>query len=1216
MENSFSIKSISAVVLTAMLSACGGGSSSDGGSSAGGGTSSGGGTIATNVLPLVEAGGAQTADEQTLVILSGSGSDSDGNITAFSWSQTAGSTVSLVDADSASASFTTPTLTINEQLTFTLTVTDDDGAQASDTVSISVNPVNATPVANAGDSQSVDEQSIVLLAGSGNDSDGSIVAYQWTQTSGVSTTLATTTTANTSFTAPTLTATETLGFALMVTDNEGATAIHSVSVTVNPVNELPSVNAGEDQIVTSETLYQLSGAGQDAEANVTTLQWSQTSGPQLTLHDSHNWQADFISPVVDTPVALTFELQVTDNQSAIATDAVTIVVIDPAKIAGANGGANQTAVTASRVTLSAELSTSASDIISYQWQQLSGTAVTLSQPNAMITEFDAPVMANNSTDEQLIFSLTITDSESTSASALTTVTVVDGSQKVIVDAGNDIIVNSFETIELNGMLAGAVAADSEIRWKTLGLGLSGRHVIENPRQLTTGFLTPSVSKPTTWTLSLDITTSDGDSYSDTLDIVVRPQKMIANLAFTDPALKSCVTQIAQANNWTTVEQFNQLNCANSNIVQVSGLTQLSQLQSIDLSGNRIADFDVAFNQPFAQLSELKLDNNPTFRRFNTIPFYRTFPKLARLGLSGTKISSHIALLFTDAASLTYLNLEGSNEVVCGDVTRLQMLLPEAQLLFAETCQRSGNAIANLSFEDAQLSQCVNDNATTHGWTDVEDMHTLVCESAAITSLNGIEALQGLLRIQLKGNNISDISRLNSLFYLTELDLSDNAITSVSANQPSILFARNLQRLDLSGNPINELNITPLLTLRLSLLNLTGLPPLQCEQLDFLDSVLSAGALKRPVNCVEQSPEGQLNRAILPVNGITSLSTITADNTVYTVSDNLRAIDSNNRLLWQYDLSNAKHQPVVAPDGTLYVRTMQGKLSAFSATGELKWQSALVPNATEMAIADDGTIYFADITRLYALNPDGISLWSANTPINPNAPVVGPDGNIYLANRLSIAAYSADGQLKWRRADGAQGISIDETGTLYFVSGLAAKALLAVNANGTTKWRSELPDGVYHYDPIIGEQIMVDFAAGNSHGYVTVEQASGNVSVNRVGQNSFNWRFKPSLLAANGQRFGSVSIASLDNFFPPKHCLIKQTADGWQDWSDGFCGIGQSPFDNDDFVSEPLAITANGLIYVTGKDGVLYAVYGAAGALANTAWPKSRKNNGNTANVNH
>ena len=212
------------LILSLILSACGGGGG-------GGGTFTPVPTApAANTAPSANAG----ADQQTLVsqevTISGSGSDSDGSIASYLWTQSSGETVTLSASDTASVSFVAPS--IETTLIFELSVTDNDGAEATDTVSVSVIlPDNIPPTADAGENQTVPSSSSVTLNGSATDTDGSIVSYSWVQTSGETVTLTGANTASASFTAPDNRGT--LEFSLTVTDDRGDTVTDSVSIEVN-----------------------------------------------------------------------------------------------------------------------------------------------------------------------------------------------------------------------------------------------------------------------------------------------------------------------------------------------------------------------------------------------------------------------------------------------------------------------------------------------------------------------------------------------------------------------------------------------------------------------------------------------------------------------------------------------------------------------------------------------------------------------------------------------------------------------------------------------------------------------------------------------------------------------------------------------------------------------------------------------------------------------
>jgi hypothetical protein len=99
-----------------------------------------------------------------------------------------------------------------------------------------VPPVNQAPVANAGADQAVSTGTNVILNGTASlDSDGSIGAFQWTQTGGQTVALNASGTVQASFAAPNVSRSAVLTFQLKVTDNQGVSAVDTCQVTVVPV---------------------------------------------------------------------------------------------------------------------------------------------------------------------------------------------------------------------------------------------------------------------------------------------------------------------------------------------------------------------------------------------------------------------------------------------------------------------------------------------------------------------------------------------------------------------------------------------------------------------------------------------------------------------------------------------------------------------------------------------------------------------------------------------------------------------------------------------------------------------------------------------------------------------------------------------------------------------------------------------------------------------
>ena len=380
--------------------------------------------------PPVASAGADQADvkELTQVTLNGaSSSDADGTIASYLWEQLSGPTVTLSNADIATASFTAPDVAAaGDTLTFQLTVTDDDGLQSSATVDVAVVD-RVPPVADAGTDQTVDQGDAVTLNGSGSsDADGTIASYLWEQLSGSVVTLTNENTATAGFTAPDVAAAgETLTFRLTVTDNDSQTDSATVSVLVNDTPN-PVADAGSNQTVKEGSLVTLDGSNSsDTGGTIVSYLWEQIAGvAALNFSGTTTSIATFTAPLVGTAgETLTFRLTVTDNDGLQSTATVTVFVNDE-NVPTADAGSDQTVNELSKVTLDGSNSSDADGaIVSYLWEQLSGTMVTLTNADTAIATFTAPLVGT--AGETLTFQLTVIDNDSQEATDTVTITVND-----------------------------------------------------------------------------------------------------------------------------------------------------------------------------------------------------------------------------------------------------------------------------------------------------------------------------------------------------------------------------------------------------------------------------------------------------------------------------------------------------------------------------------------------------------------------------------------------------------------------------------------------------------------------------------------------------------------------------------------------------------------------------------------------------------------------
>ncbi|MGH9909414.1 MAG: PKD domain-containing protein, partial [Nitrososphaerales archaeon] len=383
--------------------------------------------VTGNGDPTADAGPDQTVYKRTMVKLAGSGDDPDGDKLRYSWKQIDGEPVKLSSKMTLAPTFIAPKVANGESKTleFTFTVSDKYGGSDSDSVVITVMPVNSRPTANAGGYKVVDEQTKVKLAGSGKDPNKDPLSFSWAQTGGEPVELSSTTVSNPSFIAPVVNNGEikSLTFKLTVDDGNGGQASASVKVIVNPVNESPTADAGSDQTVTENTVARLAGSGDDADGDALTFKWSQTDGPVVTLSSTTEQYPTFTAPEVDKETTLSFELTANDGmaESKPATVTVTVKNTHVGDLV-VDAGRDQVVDENVTVTLHGDGNDPSGTLVTFSWVQTEGDTVTLSSSTVASPTFTSPEVSNDET-KTIVFELTGTDGSGRVKTDTVTITV-------------------------------------------------------------------------------------------------------------------------------------------------------------------------------------------------------------------------------------------------------------------------------------------------------------------------------------------------------------------------------------------------------------------------------------------------------------------------------------------------------------------------------------------------------------------------------------------------------------------------------------------------------------------------------------------------------------------------------------------------------------------------------------------------------------------------
>ena len=295
-------------------------------------------------------------------------------------------------------------------------------------------PPNVAPAANAGGDQTVQlPATTATLDGSASrDSDGTIASYNWAKVSGPAG-------GNLSDPAaikPVLSALQagSYVFELTITDNLGATGKDQVTITVSDApNQPPVANAGLDQTVAlplSSTT--LDGSGSKDNDGTITYAWTKISGPA----GGNFTDAAAIKPIVTSLQAGTyvFQLTVTDNKGATATDQMTVSVTAASnQPPTANAGPDQSiSMPASSVTLDGSASSDTEGAVAYNWTKVSGPGGgTFNDATAV-----RPVVSGLQ-GGTYVFRLTVTDSNGATATDQVSVAVLTPSGKPVANAGPD-----------------------------------------------------------------------------------------------------------------------------------------------------------------------------------------------------------------------------------------------------------------------------------------------------------------------------------------------------------------------------------------------------------------------------------------------------------------------------------------------------------------------------------------------------------------------------------------------------------------------------------------------------------------------------------------------------------------------------------------------------------------------------------------------------------
>jgi outer membrane protein assembly factor BamB len=346
-----------------------------------------------------------------------------------------------------------------------------------------------------------------------------------------------------------------------------------------------------------------------------------------------------------------------------------------------------------------------------------------------------------------------------------------------------------------------------------------------------------------------------------------------------------------------------------------------------------------------------------------------------------------------------------------------------------------------------------------------------------------------------------------------------------------------------------------------------------------DGTIYFGSEDRQIYAI--NPAGILKWAIPTKSVFTSSAAIGADGTIYVAGtggdltilplcpdvivqlSNFYALTPTGDIKWIISLSGiVNSSPAIASDGTIYIGT-QGDLK-FDRTNPCDQESIFPPSNANPGLPSGG--------HLYAINPNGTIKWDFHTlGVVDSSPAIGANGTIYVGSHRSLKFYGEN-----------QSVLLDQ-------DSITTGFITAINPNGTLKWFTDL-FGDVDSSPAVGSDGTIYVGSDSFHVYA-LNAIDGRIKWLYPTRDKV--KSSPAI-AANG----TIYIGSNDG------SLYALNPDGTLD----------SRFDTTGAVNSAPLVGSDGKVYFVSSSGkgdsadssTLYTIFGNSGALADTPWPKFRR----------
>lgn len=307
-------------------------------------------------------------------------------------------------------------------------------------------------------------------------------------------------------------------------------------------NLLPTVDAGNDISADEQSLVTLSATGSDSDGSIASYAWTQTSGPSVTLDATNTASVTFTSADITQNIELVFEVVVTDNDGATASDTVTVNINRVNQLPVAVAGDDQTVTTGTLVTVNGSSSSDPdADALTYAWtiELPDGSSSTLANADMQEATFTPDVAG------EYTVSLVVNDGEASSTSSSLTVTASAPAPLVTADVrGTVLTFNSNNTLE-QGESDEVTVLVSLLDENDNIVATDSPEAIFNQAQATELRFTSEISGPGAMAVSVSVSRDGYTSFSRRLDLtdVTRVEAKISEVVLEEvmPSTMSSVS---------------------------------------------------------------------------------------------------------------------------------------------------------------------------------------------------------------------------------------------------------------------------------------------------------------------------------------------------------------------------------------------------------------------------------------------------------------------------------------------------------------------------------------------------------------------------------------------------------------------------------------------------------------------------------------------------